>query len=371
MRSFLIIDYVRLYPKFTFFAEQVHYIDPVSESNKMNKNFLALLSLVVLVFPGCSKYGYVNLDFPLDPQVILPAEIKTIAVVNRSLTKESDKTNNILESIATGEIAGSDRLASDECLKSVFDKLNGNGGFTIVIPQKTRLYGTGTNQTPELLNWKLVKSICDDNHADALLVLETFDSNSDLLASAVTQQVGEILQGNGPKPVVPREVRITVHAFWRLYDPSTKKIIDQYKSTGLMTFNACGNTIAVPPPEALPNTAYAAGQEYSSRLLPGFYTVKRDMFKKGKGKAKEQFRAAFRRAETANWEGAINGFKAIEKSGGINAGRAALNIAVSYEVLGKTDQALEWAKKSYEDYGNSLGRDYTKILLRRQDVEIR
>ena len=335
----------------------------------MKKSYLIYLLLSGLILPGCSKYGYVNLNYPLDPHVMLPAEIKTIAVVNRSLVKEKDKNNKILESIATGEIAGSDRQASDECLKAVFDQMNGNGRYDIVIPQKTRLYGTGTNQTPELLNWKLVKSICDETNADALLVLETFDSNSDLLASAVTQQVGEILQGNGPRPVPPRQVNITVHAFWRLYDPASKKIIDQYKSTGIMTFDAGNTSIVLPPPEALPNTAYAAGQEYSERLLPGYYTVKRDMFKKGKGSAKEEFHAAFRRAETANWEGAINGWKAIEKSGGTNAGRAALNIAVSYEVLGETDKALEWAKKSYEEYDNSLGRDYTKILLRRQDIE--
>jgi len=302
---------------------------------------------------------------------MLPDGINTIAVVNRSLVKEGDKSKNLLETIATAEIAGSDKLASDEALKGAFDKVNGRSALTIVIPQKTRLYGSGSSQTPELLDWREVKKICDANGTQALLVLESFDSNSDLLTSAVTQHVGDILQGNAPKPAAPCQVRMTVRAMWRLYDPNTKRILDQYQSTSFLTFNASANNIIIPPPDALQNTVYAAGQEYMNRFLPGYYTVKRDMYKKGKGSAKREFLAAFRRAETANWEGAIQAWTAIvNKSNGKNAGRAALNIAVAHEVLGQTPQALEWAKKSYEDYGDKLGRDYSKILLRRQSIEI-
>src|SRR4030095_1848866 len=142
--------------------------------------------------------------------------------------------------------------------------------------------------------------------------------------------VGDILQGNTPKPAVPSQVRMTVRALWRLYNPATKRIIDQYQSTSFLTFDAPANNIAIPPPEALPRTAYAAGQEYMDRFLPGYYSVRRDMYKKRKGSDKEECRAVFRRAETANWEGAIAGWKNLENnSSRKNAGRAALNIAVS------------------------------------------
>jgi len=157
---------------------------------------------------------------------------------------------------------------------------------------------------------------------------------------------------------------------WRLYDPNTKRIIDQFQSTSFITFDAPANKIAIPPPDALPRTAYDAGLKYMDRFLPRYYTVKRDMYKKGKGSAKNDFIAAFRRSETANWEGAIQAWTAIlNKSHGKNAGRAALNIAVGHEVLGETKQALDWAKKSYEDYGDKLGREYTNILLRRKQIE--
>jgi tetratricopeptide (TPR) repeat protein len=94
------------------------------------------------------------------------------------------------------------------------------------------------------------------------------------------------------------------------------------------------------------------------------------MYKRGKGSAKRQFKAGFRRSEMANWQGAIDIWKEIAKSRKRkNAGRACLNIAVAYEVLGNTDKALEWIKKSYEDYNNKLGRDYAKVLIRRKNLE--
>ena len=56
---------------------------------------------------------------------------------------------------------------------------------------------------------------------------------------------------------------------------------------------------------ALPETAYAAGIAYIQRFLPGFYVVRRDLYKRTSGSAKHQFKAGYRRAEVANWQGAI------------------------------------------------------------------
>jgi hypothetical protein len=329
------------------------------------------LLLLGLIFSGCSKHGYVQLDYPLPPQVYLADDIQTIALVNRSLTRPEDKQGKVLEAIVTGEISGSDRLASDESLKGVFDRINGYRNIQAVLPPQTRLYGTGTRETPELLDWEVVRNICDASNADALLVLETFDSNSDVLLSTVTNQVTAALGGNASIPAVPNQIRVSVLAFWRLYDPVSKTIIDQHQAKSFLTFNgAGGNNLILPPPEALHNTAYEAGRSYIERFLPSHYTVKRDLYKKGKGSSKQAFKAAFRSSEVANWQGAMDSWSGIlSQTSRKNAGKASLNIAVAHEVLGNTDQALEWAKKSYEVYGNKLGRDYAKILLHRKSLE--
>ncbi|GGG06843.1 hypothetical protein GCM10011323_09420 [Pontibacter amylolyticus] len=335
------------------------------------KGSLVCLLLVCLVFSGCSKKGYVNLDYPLAPEVYLPDGVRKIALVNRSLTRPEHKQGKVLEAIVTGEILGSDRLASDESLKGVFDRINGYIGIQAVIPPQTRLYGTGTRETPELLDWQLVRDICAASNADALLVLETFDSNSDLLLSTVGNRVTAALGNNVPIPAVPNQVRVNVLTFWRLYDPVSKTIIDQQQARSFLTFNGVGSSnLMLPPPEALHSTAYEAGRNYIGRFLPRYYTVKRELYKKGKGSSKQAFRAAFRSSEVANWQGAMESWSAIlNQASRKNAGKACLNMAVAHEVLGNTDQALQWAKKSYEVYGNKLGRDYANILLNRKRLE--
>jgi hypothetical protein len=331
----------------------------------MEKAFYLLL--IALSISGCSKYGYVSLHYPTAPQVYLPDDVNAIAVVNRSLVVEEDADEKVLEAIATSEVAGSDRLASDECIKGAYDAVKGMDGTQLIIPQKVRLYGTGTREMPELLDWNLVAGICESEGCDALLVLETFDSNTDLLLSTATEQLSAIISTGSPKTSAPDQIKLNVVCYWRLYHPGTKSIIDQYQHSSYMSFNTSGG---LPPPTALPESAYDAGIAYIQRFLPGFYVVKRELYKRTGGSAKNQFKAAYRRAEVANWQGAIEIWDDFsDHSKQKTAGRACLNIAVANEVLGNTDLALDWAKKSYEYYDDKLGRTYSKVLLRRKSAE--
>ncbi len=325
--------------------------------------YLVLLSLTI---GSCSKYGYVRLNYPQAPSAYLPEGVTTVAVVNRSLTKEEDKQRRIIESVATAEVAGSDRLASDEAIKGVYDGIQGHGEIKIVTPQNSKEYGTGTRETPEVLSWERVTEICDSSEADVLLVLETFDSNSDLLFSAAAEQVSSVLNSGKPSGRIPTQARVNVRCYWRLYDPKSRTITDQFQQTYIMTFDVVGD---IAPLDALPRTAYGAGMDYIQRYLPGYYTVSRQMYKKGKGNDKQVFRSGWRSAEVAQWENAIETWKRVVENGSRkSAGRAALDIAVACEVLGDTDQALTWARRSYEEFGNKLGREYAKVLLQRKSL---
>jgi hypothetical protein len=331
------------------------------------KNFLLLTLMLFLATVGCSRYGYVRLNYPTAPAVYLPEDVNSIAAVNRSLTREEDKDERIVEAIVTTEVAGSDLLASDNCIKGVYDAIVALPDAELVIPATVRIYGTGTRKLPELLDWDQVARICEAEGADALLVLETFDSNTDLLASTAVNQVNAILSTGSPEASLPGQIKMNVNCYWRLYDPSARKIIDQYQHNSYTTFDMQAGLI---PPHALPETAYTAGRVYIERFLPGYYVVKRDLYKRTSGAAKQQFKAAFRRTEVANWQEAIEIWSELsEHSKAKTAGRACLNIAVANEVLGDTENALEWAQKSYEYYDDKLGRSYSKILLRRKNIE--
>lgn len=333
---------------------------------KMKYGTLTIAMLVVLTATGCSRYGYVSLSYPIEPQVYMPDNVHTITIANRSLTPEESKSAKVAEAIFSTEI-GSDFLASDACVKGVFDAISRLPGTELILPSRLRMFGTGTQEVPDLLDWDRVQEICSREGADLLLVLETFDSNTNLLAKATVEQISSLISTGKPKSTPPSQVTVNVAAYWRLYDPAARKIVDQYQHSGYMTFNNIGG---VPPPDALPRTAYDAGRAYIERFLPGSYRVKRKLYKRTSGAAKRQFKAGFRRTEVANWEGAIGIWEPLtENQKRKTAGRACLNVAVANEVLGHTQPALDWAQRSYELHNNKLGRDYSKILIRRKQIE--
>jgi hypothetical protein len=333
----------------------------------MRTRKLFYVLIAAMAASGCSKYAYVSLNYPLAPEAALPDDVHAIAVVNRSLTSGEGKQGMVIEAIATGEVAGSDRLASDDCIKGVYDAIMGLEGAELIIPDTLRMYGTGTRQLPDLLEWDRVKEICDAEGADALLVLETFDSNTDLLLSTAREQVAAIIATGTPKPAGPGRVNVNVACYWRLYDPDAERIIDQYQHNSYMAFDAHAGIL---PPHALSEAAYEAGRSYIQRFLPGHYVVRRELYKRTSGQARRQFVAGYRRTEVANWQGAMEIWEGLtDHPKRKTAGRSCLNMAVAHEVLGQTDLALEWAQRSYEFYRNKLGRDYAKILLSRRSIE--
>ncbi len=333
---------------------------------KIKNKTLIIITLLALAASGCSKYGYVSLSYPIEPEVYLPNEVHSIAIVNRSLTDEDAKDAKVFEAIMSTEI-GSDYLASDACVKGVYDAIVMLPQTELIIPAKHRMLGTGTQEIPELLEWDQVEEICREEGADVLLVLETFDSNTDLLLKTTTEQIGSILSTGKPKASPPSQVKMNVAAYWRLYDPGTQRIVDQYQYNDYVTLNTNGGIL---PPDALPRTAYDAGRAYIDRYLPGSYRVKRALYKKTSGAAKHPFKAGYRRTEVANWDGAIELWEPLTNDPKRKtAGRASLNVAVANEVLGHTEPALDWAQKSYELYNDKLGRDYAKTLLKRKRIE--
>ncbi|HLN52690.1 MAG TPA: DUF6340 family protein [Lentimicrobium sp.] len=327
----------------------------------MKHFIICLLMASTLLLAGCSKYAMVSFNYPLPPEAELPENIKTIAVVNRSLTAKEDKAGKIIESVLSGEIEVSDRKASEQAILGVSERIPENAEFRCVIPLENKLIGSGTRETPPALEWVKVKEICNTSNADALLVLEVFDSNSDLLLPKIFK----------PDAPVVDERNFNVVMKWRMYDPNEKKIIDQYECRRQLTFQSDGNHMTVPP-KAMFGAAYSGGQEYIERFLPGFFIVQRQIFKKGKHEDKDSFETAYRHVETDDWEGAANAWIEIMKHNSFeNTGRACLNMAVYCEAVGNLDDAISWARKAYVDYGIKQAREYEASLRRMKNQEER
>jgi len=74
-------------------------------------------------------------------------------------------------------------------------------------------------------------------------------------------------------------------------------------------------------------------------------------------------------ARTGNWDGAAKLWQESTNSSSRKAaGRACYNMAISSEINGDLNGAIQWAQKAYEVYNNRLALSYVNILRQRQSA---
>ena len=312
-------------------------------------------------------------------QVLIPAEIsikkeiKHIGIVNRSIPSKKRKIANILEGFVSGESIMADRIAAEHCLQGLAEKLNNSPRFSAVIIHGEKLRGTGTRVFPAQLQWSRVREICTKHRVDALIALETFDSDIDYKTSKRMRKKKEKDKETGEKITVkvPRyhiHLYIDVNSGWKIYDPNSEAVIDANVYTDRKSWRVDAKSKMearrkLPDKRDAINIAgYNSGVRYGLRISPTWIDVYRKYYVKGS----PEFKEAYRYIRADDWEKAVSIWKGVlENSEKKIAGRAAYNIAVAEEVLGDLEEAYNWAKKSYTEYGNKSALHYMRILRTR------
>jgi hypothetical protein len=339
----------------------------------MKKIFRVILLLSVLIL--CSSSAWVNLTLTRPALINLPQDIQTLIIVDRTLA--TDKKKNKMEEIITGEGANQDIQAAQQAIEGVISTLDNAPRFKII--RTTEKYnGDNTGRVfPEPLSWSTIDQLCVKYKADAVLVLETFDS--DYIITNGTRMVTQTTKEGIPikLPQIYAEGVGTVNMGFRLYDPTSKTIADQYLFSHQMKWDATATSITeavqgvLNKIEAINQVSYEAGREYAYRITPTYYRVTRYFY--NKPKRIDKLIEGVRRSEVADWDGAISSWQEAMKDTKKrkHKGRIALNIAVGYEVLGDMDKAMEWASKAYTDYDEKMARDYVsdlKARIREEEV---
>ncbi len=202
------------------------------------------------------------------------------------------------------------------------------------------------------------------SNTDALFSLELFDAESKINYAATPTNIN---MGIANIPAVEHHMNMTtsVKTGWRIYDPSTRTILDEYTLGRDISSTASGINPAVAASalngriEAVKDVSTQAGQAYAARILPYWIRVSRDYFVGGD----ENFITAKRKAQSGNWDGAAEIWKQETRNpDGKLAGRACYNMAIISEINGNLDEAIQWAQKSYENYNIRLALNYLNIL---------
>ncbi|MGE5420976.1 MAG: DUF6340 family protein [Chloroflexota bacterium] len=328
-----------------------------------------LLSICILLLLASCKTNELWLNVVEPAPVTLPPYIKKVGVINRSLPTDESKPLEVADKVLSLEGKNLDKEGAAESIRGLSDELLTNNRFTEVKTLSDIDFRTSPFTVfPLPLSWDIVSKICTETGTDALFSLEKFDTDTRLGYSNSTKDVKTPL-GIIPAIEHQSDLETLVKTGWRIYDPASKAILDEFIYDESIVFHSRGiNPVTaaaglIGRKDAVKEVGNKAGHGYAMRLIPIETRVMRDYFVKGTN----NFKIAKRKAQTGNWDAAGEIWKKeTENPKRKVAGRAFYNMAIISEINGDVEAAMGYARKSYEDYNNKLGIRYVRILENRR-----
>lgn len=332
------------------------------------KKYLFII-LVNIVFCSCSSTNLLRLSVTQPAPVTVSPDIKRIAVLNRSEISKQNEVIEVVDKIFSLEGKDLDREGSASGvigLKEAF--LKHNRFDEVILPDNRIINNAGPGIFPSPLLWDDVSRLCSKLKVDAIFVLELFDTDSKIsyTTSPVTKNTPL-----GKVSTIEHTAQMATHVKmgWRLYDPATKDILDEFPYETTLNFYGKGINPAAAASallnrkEAVKQAARQAAEGYALRIFPYSARVARDYYVKGT----DNFKIAKRKAQTGNWDGAsVHWNDETKNTDPKIAGRACYNMAIISEINGDLNGAIQWAQKAYEQYNNRLALSYIRILKNRQ-----
>jgi hypothetical protein len=193
---------------------------------------ILLFALAIILLASCSPMGQLYTTVFMAPMIQLPKDIKNIGIVNRSLPVDNkgNKAWTTLEALVSGEGIMEDRNGSFSAMSGAEVHFNMD---TIVRATQLRellLPGLGARKLNPSLSFDIVDSICSTNNFDALLVLESFDSDqrNSQTTYALMELANTAITGKAPNlNSAPDWTDVFISMNWRLYDNKRKIILDE------------------------------------------------------------------------------------------------------------------------------------------------
>lgn len=332
----------------------------------MKKYSIILLSALTLA--SCKTQElYLSVIEPAP--VTMPSYIKSVGVINRSIPTDETKALDILDKAFSLEGVNLDKDGAMESIRGLSDELLKNSRFTEVKNLNDIDFRTpALSGFPTPLTWEIVDQICGETKTDALFSLEKFDTDTHLNYSTRKVDIKTPL-GSIPGLEHQADMETLVKTGWRIYDPASKLILDEYIYNESVVFSGRGinpllaASALVGRKDAVNEVSNKAGHGYALRIIPYQLRVMRDYYVKGTN----NFKIARRKAQVGKWDDAGLLWEKETNNSSIKiAGRACYNMAIINEINGDLESALKWAQKSYEDTNNKLALRYVRILENRR-----
>lgn len=329
---------------------------------------ILIILFFCLLFTACQTTSIIKIQILESSEVSLPRDIHEITIINRSL-----KTNLVTQnqdSCRPPNNSPHHTKVTQTCIQGLSDLLITSPFIDTVFYDSLLYYfGLSNDSTgkPSPLDWQDVEWVCDKTNTELLISLEDYD-----FSDTISQDIQYSFFHNAEDAITKRYyvayLNVIPKAFWRIYNLTNMKIIDEYLYIDTIQWERSDyeSSVAMKKlPEknnAILEAAYWAGYGYGKRIVPSWLEVDRFYYKSGSKEIKQAGKEVLK----DNWTGAVQIWKKLAYGEKKNlAAKASLNMALASEIEDQLEIALEWAAKSYLMFKRSSSKEYLLLLQER------
>ena len=149
-----------------------------------------ILGFTLLTMLSCSSVKEMQVYVPKPTIVKLPSDVRRIVIVD----KTQGNFLTAIEGVLTGEMLGIDKILSQQCISGLINPFLNNSDIQITRhPERLKSENMTSTNFGTVMNWNQVKEIANQNNAEAVLVLEYFDSDFTIRDVTSPNNIGVIL----------------------------------------------------------------------------------------------------------------------------------------------------------------------------------
>ena len=316
-----------------------------------------LLVLAFGLFTACSTVNYIGIDTYNPAEVTFPENITKILMVNNAVPQPPDRG---YELNLSGHLQDTCRLHTDSALfdacRSLGTAMVDAGYFKDVLLYDSNVRTDTLYYEDRKMLPSVVKSLCEETGADAIVSVDRLLFDMDKLVTelpegyligAINTQISAVFRSYLPGRDVPlATVHVADSLFWT-ESAVNLNLLDLLLPTAEEAAREAGRYI---------------GLKASPNFVPHWQNETRWYFT-GIGSS---WKEASAYAAAEKWEMAARRWQQLYEasSGWKPKAKAASNLALAAEMLGKMPAAHEWASLSYELFRQHNGEkdNYTQLM---------
>jgi len=312
-------------------------------------------------FYSCTSMGKIAIQISVPPKYHISSEIRTIAILNRSINTDfmnfrNDSAENLLKNVKSLQNYR-DSSASDSAVVIAARALFDSQRFDVVVPLQRNMRRIDNLSKLPPIDTTTIEQIREDFKVDAVLVLESF---SEKISASFDL----------PWRRVIGQLDLTYDASWNLYQPGQQPPVLSLKSHDVLTWIGGldkSHKEGMPQLPSIKDVLLTGGIEsaldLAENISPIWINETRYYFFTGD----KNIDAAIPLIKLNKWDEAAQIWKKyLSVSSKAVLSKIEYNLALTEEMNGDIDQAIEWATKSFRTMFSVPAENYLKYLAKRR-----